>query len=46
MDRDAKKMRQQGPTVFAAVKHGEGVADIIDHITHAHAHAMGIEHEH
>ena len=46
MDRDAKKMRQQGPTVFAAVKHGEGVADIIDHITHAHAHAMGIEHDH
>ena len=28
MDRDAKKMRGDGPTVFAAVKHGRGVAEI------------------
>ena len=46
MDRDAKKMRQDGPTVFSAVKHGKGIPEIIEHITHAHHHAMGIEHGH
>jgi urease accessory protein len=30
MDRDAKLMRGDGPTVFAQVKHGEGVAAIMD----------------
>jgi len=44
MDRDARKMRQDGPTIFAAVKHGEGVPEIVEHIRHAHAHAMGIDH--
>jgi len=29
MDRDAKKMRGEGPTVFAKVKHGGGVDEII-----------------
>jgi len=46
MERDAKKMRQDGPTVFAAVKHGNGIPEIIDHIVHAHAHAMDIHHDH
>jgi len=46
MARDAKKMREDGPTVFAAVKHGDGLAKIVDHIVHAHAHAVGIEHQH
>jgi urease accessory protein len=32
MDRDAKKMRGEGPTVFAQVKHGGGVDEIIAHI--------------
>ena len=33
MDRDAKKMRgEDGPTIFAAVKHNQGVQDILEHI--------------
>jgi urease accessory protein len=32
MDRDAKKMRGDGPTVFAQVKHGGGVDEIIAYI--------------
>ena len=32
MDRDAKLMRGDGPTVFASVKNFVGVPDIIDHI--------------
>ena len=33
MARDAKKMRGEGPTVFASVKQGQGVQEIIDFIT-------------
>ncbi|KAF3914266.1 hypothetical protein AA313_de0208340 [Arthrobotrys entomopaga] len=29
MDRDAKKIREGGPTIFAQVKHGVGVPDIV-----------------
>jgi urease accessory protein len=32
MDRDTKKMRDNGPFVFAQVKHGVGVPQIIEHI--------------
>mmetsp|Transcript_14191 Transcript_14191/g.43902 ORF Transcript_14191/g.43902 Transcript_14191/m.43902 type:complete len:266 (-) Transcript_14191:53-850(-) len=32
MRRDAKAMRGDGPTVFAAVKHGDGLDEIIDEI--------------
>ena len=32
MDRDSKKMRGDRPFVFAQVKHGEGVAEIINFI--------------
>lgn len=32
MARDAAAMRDGGPTVFAAVKNGTGVDDIIEHI--------------
>jgi len=46
MDRDAKKMRGQGPFVFAQVKHGVGVDEIVDHILHSWQHAMGMEHSH
>ena len=32
MDRDAKKMRGDGPIIFAQVKHGVGVPEIAGHI--------------
>jgi urease accessory protein len=32
MDRDAKRMRGDGPTVFAQVKNDVGVADIVRHV--------------
>lgn len=44
MERDAKKMRGDGPFVFAQVKHGVGVDEIIGHIIHAWQHAYGISH--
>ena len=46
MARDSKKMRGPGPFVFAQVKHGVGVDEIIDHTLHAWKHARGIEHAH
>jgi urease accessory protein len=46
MDRDARRMRGTGPTVFAQVKHGEGVPLIVDHILHARQHALGHAHHH
>lgn len=35
MDRDARKMRGDGPTIFAAVKKSTGVPEIVDHIVSA-----------
>eukprot|EP00968_Pinguiococcus_pyrenoidosus_P026904 scaffold7340_cov266-Pinguiococcus_pyrenoidosus.AAC.70 len=32
MERDAKIMRGEGPTVFAQVKHGGGVDEVVQHI--------------
>ncbi len=46
MARDAKAMRGPGPVVFAQVKHGGGVDEIIDHVLHAWQHACGVEHHH
>ena len=46
MERDSKAMRGPGPFVFAQVKHGVGVDEIIDHILHAWQHARGIAHHH
>jgi len=46
MARDARKMRGEGPFVFAQVKHGVGVDKIIDHIIHSWQHACGIAHGH
>lgn len=46
MKRDALKMRSGGPFVFAQVKHGKGVDEIIEHVLHARLHAMGAYHEH
>ena len=44
MERDAKKMRGAGPFLFAQVKHGVGMDEIIAHVTHAWQHACGIPH--
>ena len=46
MDRDTKKMRGSGPFVFAQVKHGVGVDEIVEHILHHWQHSRGIEHKH
>jgi urease accessory protein len=46
MERDSKRMRGGGPFVFAQVKNGVGVTEIIDHIIHARQHACGIAHAH
>ncbi len=44
MERDTLKMRGAGPFVFAQVKHGKGVDEIVAHILHAWQHACGIPH--
>jgi len=44
MERDTRKMRGDGPFVFAQVKHGVGVDEIIAHVLHAWQHACGIPH--
>ena len=46
MERDTKKMRGNGPYVFAQVKNAVGVPEIVDHILHAWQHAMGKPHVH
>jgi urease accessory protein len=46
MERDTRKMRGEGPFVFAQVKHGVGLDEIIDHVLHAWRHVSGIEHVH
>jgi urease accessory protein len=44
MERDTKKMRGTGPFVFAQVKHGLGVGEIVAHVIHAWQHACSIPH--
>lgn len=46
MASDARKMRGGGPFVFAQVKNGVAVDEIIDHIIHVWQHAHHIAHEH
>lgn len=46
MERDTIKMRGDGPFVFAQVKHGVGVDEIIGHMLHAWQHACEIPHGH
>jgi urease accessory protein len=46
MARDSKKMRGPGPFIFAQVKHGVGMDEIISHILHAWQHATGVSHSH
>jgi urease accessory protein len=40
MARDAKKMRGDGPTVFAQVTHAVGVAQIVEHVVGARSNAL------
>jgi len=44
MERDAKKMRGDGPFVFAQVIHGIGVEVVIAEVLHAWRHALGVPH--
>jgi urease accessory protein len=44
MERDTKKMRGCGPFVFAQVKHGLGLDEIVAHIFHSWQHAHDIKH--
>jgi urease accessory protein len=46
MERDAKKMRGNGPFVFAQVKNGVGCDEIISQVIHAWQHANGVAHGH
>lgn len=46
MEGDTRKMRGDGPFVFAQVKNGVGVAEIIAHVLHHWQHATGVEHRH
>jgi urease accessory protein len=46
MERDTKKMRGDGPFVFAQVKNGVGVDAIIAEMLHAWQHVCGIPHGH
>jgi len=46
MERDTLKMRGNGPFIFAQVKHGIGVDEIIRHTLHAWQHAGGVAHAH
>ena len=46
MARDSKKMRGNGPFLFAQVRNGVGVDGIVDHILHAWQHATGVAHSH
>ncbi len=46
MERDARRMRGQGPFLFAQVKHDQGVDGVIGHILHAWHHSRGTPHQH
>jgi urease accessory protein len=46
MERDARKMRGSGPFVFAQIRHGPGVDEIVRHVIHAWQHACAIPHAH
>jgi len=46
MESDTKRMRGNGPFVFAQVKNGVGLEAILDHVLHVWQHARGVTHEH
>ena len=41
MERDARKMRGEGPFLFTQVKNNVGVADVVSHVTTAWEQALG-----
>jgi urease accessory protein len=45
MERDARRMRGEGPFLFAQVTHGVGVDAIASHVLHALWHATGKAHD-
>ncbi|HTA30704.1 MAG TPA: urease accessory protein UreG [Candidatus Cybelea sp.] len=46
MERDARKMRGSGPFVFAQIRHGPGVDQIVNNVIHGWQHSSAIPHEH
>ncbi len=46
MERDTRRMRGDGPFVFAQVKHGVGVEEILGHVLHQWKHLKQIPHSH
>jgi urease accessory protein len=44
MERDARAIRGGGPVVFTQVTQGVNVDVIVEHILHAHKHALGVPH--
>ena len=40
MERDARRMRGEGPTVFACVKDGDGVEAVVEHVLEARRRAL------
>ncbi|HVR36422.1 MAG TPA: urease accessory protein UreG [Methylomirabilota bacterium] len=46
MARDTMRMRGAGPFVFAQVRNGVGLEEIIDHLLHAWQHARRVIHQH
>ena len=44
MERDTRRMRGVGPFVFAQVKHGVGVEEILSHVVHAWQHGLSVPH--
>jgi len=46
MERDARRMRGSGPFVFAQVRNGVGMEEIVAHVIHAWQHSTGVEHKH
>jgi len=46
MERDARLMRGTGPFLFAQVRHGKGVDEIVHYMHHAWKHANALPHTH
>src|SRR3990172_5795960 len=44
MERDARRMRGEGPFLFAQATRGVGVDTIVEHVLHARKHARGVAH--
>jgi urease accessory protein len=46
MEHDTKKMRGNGPFVFAQLKNNVGLDQILYHVIHSYQHSLGLAHEH